>query len=128
QVEHRPGPAAGHVEGAGGQPRRGQGEDVGPGDIGDVDEVPRLAPVLEDVRGPTGGQGAAEDRRHAGVGRVPGHAGPVDVVVAEGDDGGTGVAAPQAAEVLLVQLGGGVDVAGVGGRRLVDRRPCHRAA
>src|SRR2546430_5079483 len=48
-VEHRAGPAAGHVVGAG-RDRRREGEHVGPGDIADVDEVPGLGPVLEHPR------------------------------------------------------------------------------
>src|SRR5581483_7973740 len=100
-VEHGVRSAAGDVVG----PRAdvsGEGEDVGPGDVGDVDEIPRLAPVFEDDRRPPGGEGAAEDRGHTGVRRVPRHPGAVHVVIAQRHHGGARRPAPQAAEVFLV--------------------------
>ena len=120
--------AAGDVVGAGLDVGPGEGGHVGPGHVVDVDEVPGLAAVLEHLRRLPCRQGAAKDRRHSRVGRVARHPRPVDVVVAEGDDGGPRLPPPQRAQVLLVELGGGVHVAGVEGRVLVDGGPAGRAA
>ncbi len=128
QVADGVGGSAGDVVGAGLDVGPGEGGHVGPGHVVDVDEVPGLAAVLEHLRGLPGGQGAPEDRRHPRVGRVPRHPRPVDVVVAEGDDGCPRLSAPQGAQVLLVELGGGVDVAGIERRVLVDGGPAGRAA
>ena len=57
---------------------------------------------------------AAEDARDAGVRRVAGHPRSVDVVVAQRGDGDVRVfARVRVAEMLLVELRRGVDVAGV---------------
>ena len=97
---------------------RGEGEHVGPGDVVDVDEVAALAAVLEHQRRLAGREAAAEEAGHTGVGRVAGHPRSVDVVVAQGGDGDAVLASEGRAEVLLVELGRGVHVAGIGRRVL----------
>ena len=85
-------------------------------------------------RRPAGGRPALSALRKMvatpAYGRVARHPRPVHVVVAQGDDGRAGLARPRrAAQVLLVQLGGGVDVARIGRGVLVDRHPRgHRRA
>ena len=56
-----------------------------PGHVAHVHEVAPLAAVLEDPRRAPGLQRGPEDRRDAAVRGVPGHAGPVHVVVAQRD-------------------------------------------
>jgi hypothetical protein len=107
----RVGLAAGHVEGAPDGLGRGQGEQVGPGHVGRVDEVAALQAVLEHRRGAPAGQGAAEDGRHPGIGGVAGHPRPVDVVVAQGGHRRPAGQGARGRQVLLVQLGGRIDAA-----------------
>ena len=78
-----------------------------------VDEVAALPAVLEDARCPAVLQGRPEDRGHPAVRRVPRHPRPVHVVVAQGHDRTAGLPAPRRAQMLLRDLGGGVDAARV---------------
>ena len=94
------------------------GRGHGRGDVVDMDEVPPLPPVLEDRRRLPSGELGSEERRDAGVRRVAGHAGSVDVVEAQRRHRRRGLPAPRCAEMLAVHLGGGVDVAGIQRRRL----------
>src|SRR3984957_14748613 len=54
---------------------------IGPGHVVDVDEVALLAAILEDPGGAAALERGSEDRGDTGVGRVPRHSRPVDVVV-----------------------------------------------
>jgi hypothetical protein len=121
QLANGVGVPAGHVDGAGDRLGGGQGGQVGHGHVGHVDEVAPLGAVLEHLRGAPGGQGAAEDRGHPGIGGVAGHPGPVDVVVAQGGDRRPAGQGAGGGQLLLVQLGGGVDAARVGRGVLADR-------
>ncbi len=96
---------------------------VGTRDVGDVHEVAHLGAVLVDPRRLAPLQRGAEHRRHARVRRVPGHAGPVDVVVAQRDRRGAGLAHPRGGVVLLGELAGGVAAARVEPGVLVDELP-----
>jgi hypothetical protein len=110
----RVGLAAGHVEHAGHRVGRLQREQVGAGNIPDMDEVAPLAAVLQHLRRLPGRQGAAEDGRHTGIGGVAGHPRTVDVVVAQGRDRRPARGHGRERQVFLVELGGGVDAAWVG--------------
>ena len=88
-------------------------EQVGRGDVADVDEVPQLAAVLVHPRRLAPLEGRADDGRHAGVGRVARHPRSVDVVVAQRDRRAAGGADPGGRELLLADLGDGVGVARV---------------
>ena len=74
--------AAGDVEDAVGDVG-GRGEDVGPGDVVDVDEVHRLRPVAEDQRRLPGGDALHPAHEHLGVDAVDVHPRAVDVEVAQ---------------------------------------------
>ena len=119
QLAHGARGAAAHVVGAqGARPARDtrsggclDGGDGGGGDVADVDEVASLGAVLEDPRRAAGLQGGAEERGDPGVRRVAGHPGAVHVVVAQRYRLAFGRPGPGAGEVLLRDLGGGVDVA-----------------
>ena len=63
-----------------------QREEVGTGDVVHMDEVPALAAVLVHPRTLASRERRPEYRRHPGVGRIPRHARPVDIVIA-GDSG-----------------------------------------
>ncbi len=102
----RPGPARGAVR-ADDRAERGRG---GPRHIADVHEVPELGPVLEDPGGAPGLERGTEKRRHPGVGRVARHPRAVDVVVAQRHGLPAGRPGPRPGQVLLRELGGGVDV------------------
>ena len=79
----------------------------------DVDEVASLTAVLEHLGCLAPGRGRAEDGGHPGVGGVSRHPRSVDVVVAKGDDRAVVLTAVGRAQMLLMELGGGVHVAGV---------------
>ena len=106
-----------------------QREHVGRGDVAHVHEVAPLArrPRTRAARCPAASDGA-EDARHAGVGRVARHPRTVDVVVAQRGDGRAGLAGERGAQVLLRDLGRGVDVARVERRVLGHRLGRQRAA
>jgi len=106
----------------------GQRQDVRAGDVAHVDEVAQLPAVLEHAWGAPGRERAREDRRDAGVRRVPRHPGSVDVVVAQRRHGHPGLAAERRREMLLVKLRRGVDVARVAGRILGDAARLKRRA
>ena len=103
-----------------------QRQQVGPGDVVDVDEVAHLAAVLEDPRRLAALERGAEHRRDPAVRRVPGHPGAVDVVVAQGDRRAAGLAGPGRRVVLLGQLAGGVAAARVEPGVLLDQVPAER--
>ena len=111
-LEDRARCAAAHVE----RPGRGLGvrqrEHVGVGHVPHVHEVTLLRSILEDLGRAPGRVRRAEDRRHAGVGRVLGHPRAVDVVVAQRSGGRSRVLARVGrAQVLLGELRRGVHVA-----------------
>ncbi len=132
EVADGPRRAAGHVVG----PRCGlarQGQDVRPGDVADVHEVTPLAPVLEDLRGGAGGEAAAEDAGDPCVRGVARHPRAVDVVVAQRRQRHAALAREGRAQVLLMQLGRGVDAARISRGALADQErlevaPAARAA
>ena len=86
---------------------------VGPSHVPDVDEVPHLSTVFEDARCVTPAKGAHKKAGDTGVRRV--HRAPrtENIVVAKRDDRSTRFVSEDGAQVLLVDLGGGVDIAGV---------------
>ena len=91
--------------------------DVRARNIADMDEIASLVPVFEHSGRVTALVRAAEDARDARVRSVARHSRPVDVVVAQRRDRGALVlAGERRAQVLLMQLGGGIHVA------RVDRR------
>jgi hypothetical protein len=114
QLPDRVGLAAGHVEHPGHRRGRLQRQQVGAGDVADVDEVAALAAVLQHLWCPPGREGAAEDGRDPGVGGVAGHPRAVDVVVAQRRDHRPARGHRHQRQLLLMQLGGGVDAARVG--------------
>ncbi len=76
-----------------------------------MDEVPPLATVLEHPRCRTALQRGPEQRGDTGVGGVTRHPGPVHVVVAQRGHPPADGPRPREGQVLLRELGGGVDVA-----------------
>jgi hypothetical protein len=85
--------------------------DGGAGNVADVHEVPSLGPVLEDTRRAAGRKRGTEERRHPGVRRVAGHPRAVHVVIAQRHRLPRGHPGPRSGQVLLRDLGVGVDVA-----------------
>ncbi len=94
---------------------------VRPGHVVNVDEVPQLPPVLEDLRRPAAFQRGPEDRRDTRVGRVPRHPRAVHVVIAERDRRPAGHPRPDGRQVLLGDLAGRVRAARVE-RRVLGHR------
>ena len=107
------------------RPQRGL---VGARDVVDVHEVAHLPAVLEDLGRLAALERGAEHRRHPRVGRVARHPGAVDVVVAQRQGRGAGLAHPGDGVVLLGDLAGGVAGARLEARVLVDQRPGQRLA
>ena len=127
QVENGAGDPGGHVQRPYHGRVGGEGGHVGAGDVENVDEIAGLPAVLEHPWRLASFDGGPEDRCHAGVRRVLRHPGSVDIVVTQGGHGDAVLSTERGAEVLLVQLGGGVDVAWVGWRLLADGCPPRRA-
>ena len=88
-----------------------------------MDEIPHLAAVLEHLRRLTALERGAEDRRDAGVRRVSGHPGAVDIVIAQPDRRTACLARPRRGVVLLSDLARGVGAPRVQPCGLRDRRP-----
>ena len=115
--------ATGHVERSGHVCTRTERGHVGPGDVGHMHEIPSLSAVLKDAWCLTSVQRAEEQAGYPGVGGVDGSSWSVDVVVPKCDHRGSCLAPERRAQMLLMHLGGGVDVAGVECGVLVDRGP-----
>ena len=109
-----------------------RGQDVGPRDVGDEDEVHGLLAVADDDRRLAGGDALHPADEHLGVDAVDVHALAVDVEVAQGDVVQARHRVVAAQQPLVVDLGRavqrvvGVRVVVLGGRELggeaVDRR------
>ena len=78
-----------------------------------MDEVASLPAVLEDLSRPALLEGGAEQRGHARVRGMPGHARSVHVVEAQRGHDPNGLSTPDPRELLAVGLGRGVHIAGV---------------
>ena len=61
---------------------------VGPGNVGDVDEVARLVAVLEHPGRFSTGKRRPEEGCDAGIWRVRGHPRSIDIVIAQSDRAG----------------------------------------
>ena len=117
-LPHRVRRATGHVAGAEQGLVAEQRHDVHAGHVGNMHEVATLPSVFRHSRRHAPLECAAEDARHTRIRGVARHTGAVDVVVAEPARIDAVLPGERGQEVLLVELGRGIDVARIGRRVL----------
>jgi hypothetical protein len=106
----RDGPTGADVEGLcfpRDHPQRA-GSQVRPYDVSDMNEISRLAAVLVDTRRFAATERRSKESSNPGIRRIEGQSGTVDIVVSEGDDGRSRFGRPDATEVFLGYLRGGI--------------------
>ena len=91
------------------------------GDIPHVDEIPSLPAIFEHPRCFATTKRGCEDRCYAGVRRVTGHAGTINIVITQGRDRSSGGTCPILCIILLCQFAGRIGIARVQGGAFVDQ-------
>src|SRR5258708_2164754 len=90
-------------------------------DVADMYEIPALPAILKHARSLAPPKSRGKDGRYTGITRVARHAGPVDIVVAHGENRSAGNPCPVAAVKLLRNLAAGVGISRIERCSLADK-------